>query len=344
MKNVLVLILLGLVVLLSGCIGQTTVTVTTSNGLVIESFSPDFSEVRSGEQIVLSMMTENVGEADATGISTELFGLNIGGSEWNLTGGSTRVSKIPGDILRKADTSKSLAGESFEFTWDLNAPANLRVDNTYTADARVYFKYTSSFISSLRFITYDYLKSLPTDKFEQVKKSAGVVQSEVSGAPIQVSATVGNRPLVVYNDGQQFSVQIMISNAGGGYAFGKTANYPGFPSDGSTLANSDLHKIYVSINSDLNIDCSSVLTGGDAKNGTITLTRGKTKTMFCTITISNKANIPNTMDYALSIDLDYGYYLDSSTSIKVLKVETLGTTSTTLPMTTTTVAPTTTTI
>jgi hypothetical protein len=339
-----VLILLGLVVLVSGCIGQTTVTVTTSNGLVIKSFSPDFSEVRSGEQVVLSMMTENVGEADATDISAELFGLNIGGTEWSLTGGSTRVSKIPGNILRRADPSKSLTGESFEFSWLLNAPSNLRVDNTYTADARVYFKYKTSFISSLRFITYDYLKSLPTDKFEQMKQSAGVVQSKVSGAPIQISATVGNRPLVVYNDGQTFSVQIMISNAGGGYAFGKDANYPGFPSNVSTLANSDLHKIYVSISSDLRIDCSSVLTGGDAKHGTITLTRGKTRTMFCTITIPTKASIPNTMDYALSIDLDYGYYVDSSTSIKVLKVETPGTTSTTVPATTTTVASTTTTI
>ena len=311
----LVLTSLLLAVLLAGCIGQGGKQVIAGNGVIIKSFSPDFEEVRSGEAITLSAMVENVGEADATDVAIELFGLNLGGREWNLISGDN-PQKL--SVLRKADPSLNLPGESYEFSWNLRTPQNLKVDNTYTADMRVYYKYSTSSVSTLRFLTYDYLKSLPSEQFESVKGTSGVKQSQVSGAPITVSMTVGKRPLIVYEDGDTFSLQIIVSNVGSGNAFNSSAQYPGYP-DGSTLSSDDLYYVDVNIDTDLNVDCSPVL--GSPKSGSLRLTRGKSKTMFCTITIPSKAEIGNVRDYSVSVDLNYGYFVDSSTSVNVLKAE-----------------------
>ena len=330
--NKIALASLVLVVFLAGCVGQPPTKTTTGNGLILKSFSPDFDKIRSGESITLSAMVENVGEADATSISAELFGLNLDGTEWSLL-----ASQNPQvlSILRRADTTLNLAGESYEFSWNLRSPQNLKVDNSYTADLRVYHKYSTSSASTLKFLTYDYLKSLPSDQFEEMKATSGVTQSQISNAPISVEVTVGDRPLVVYDNGDTFSLQIVVSNVGSGNAFKSTASYPGYSgttggtggTSKTSLSSDDLYYVNVAITTDLSLDCSPVL--GSAKSGSIRLTRGKSKTMFCTITVPTKSGIGNSKDYSVAVDLNYGYFVDSSTSVSVLKSEASGTTTTT---------------
>ncbi len=311
-KEIVPLLLIVGVVFVSGCIGQTKTT-GAAKGLSIQSFSPDFEEVRSGEEITLSALIENVGEADATGISVQLFGLNF--NEWNLQGDNPKKQSI----LRKADPTQDMPGESYEFNWNLQSPPNLRVDNTYTANIRTYYKYQTSAVATLRFMSYDYIKSLPADEFEKAKKSAGVVQSTVSSAPISASINVGSRPLIVYSDGDTYSVQLTITNVGNGNPFKLNADYPGY---GGPLDSSDLYYVDVDIDTDLDLDCSNTL--DTAKSGELRLTRGTSKTLFCTATIPSVEDLGNTKDYTVTVNLNYGYYTDASTKIKVLKAEYVG--------------------
>ncbi len=328
MQKYLLVVLLAAVVFLTGHLGQQTTALAGSNGLIIKSFSPDFTEVRSGEEISLLLSLENVGEAEATGISAQLFGLNVGANDWAKTSGSL-VTKLP-TTLRGANPSASLPGDTYEVTWGMKAPANLRVDNTYTADTRVHFIYKTTAVSTVRFVTNDYIKSLPTQQAEQVRKTAGVISSKVSGAPVQLSATVGARPLIVYQGGEVYTVSVVVSNVGSGNAFKDTAGYPGktgsydAATTTDTLTTADLHLVKVTITTDANINCQAGFESTlspSAKSGYVKLSRGKSKTMSCTMTAPATSSVGNTKDFTVSTDLDYGYFVDSSTSIKVLKKE-----------------------
>jgi len=310
----LALVLLGMV-LLSGCVGQPPVP-TGGKGLKISSFAPDFSEIRSGERVTISAMVDNVGEYDATGVSAQLFGLNIGGTEWALSGQSQQTQTV--SMIRKSDATLELPGESHQFDWSITSPKDLRVDNTYTANLRVYYKYGTVSNSLVRLMTYDYLKSLPAEQFEEAKASTGVSQSTSSAGPLSVSLNAGNRPLVVYEDKDTFSVQMEIKNADAGNAFDIGAAYPGYPKT-ATLSSDNLHAVDVDIYTNLGIDCSNTL--GAAKRGTIKLTKGETKTLFCTVTVPSKNDLGNTRDYTVTVTLTYGYYIDSSTTVKILKSE-----------------------
>lgn len=311
--GLLALFLFG-IVFLSGCVGQPPST-TGGKGLAISSFAPDFAEIRSGEPVTISALITNAGEGDATSVKAQLFGLNMGsageGKEWTLKTGSSTLTT---NLLRKADPSLDLQGESYEFSWTVVSPGTLRVDNTYTANLRVYYRYKTYSTSILHFVSYDYIKSLPTEQFNTEKAKAGVAQSTSSTAPVSVKVSGGNRPFIAYSDDAStpdtFSVQIDITNVDSGNAF-IASTYPSVSSD-------DLHKINVNIDTNLDLNCANTL--GSAKSGQVTLTKGQSKTIFCTATVL-KAALDNARDYTVNVELDYGYYLDASTKVTVLKKE-----------------------
>lgn len=326
MRNILAAFLIVAAVVFAGCIGQPTTTTATGNGVIISSFSSDFAEVRSGEEATLMLSLANVGESDATGVTVQLFGLNFGANDWAKTTGSL-VAALP-TALRGANPSAGLAGDTYDVTWGLKAPVNLRVDNTYTADARVNFLYKTTAVSTIRFVSNDYIKSLPTAQADQVRKTAGVISSKVSNAPVQLSSTVGTRPLIVYNGGEVYTISLVISNAGSGNAFKDTASYPGKSGSSDTsssIDSKDLNLVKVTINTDANINCKSAFESTlspTEKVGYVSLNRGKSKTLSCSITApASSAAVGNTKDYTINTQLNYGYFVDSSTSIKVLRTE-----------------------
>jgi len=313
MRTYALLALLVGVVALSGCIGQST-TVTGGKGLSISSFGPDFNDIRSGEPVYLSAMVTNVGESDATQVYAQLFGINTGGSEWKLVSAtpSGRVTQ-----LKRSDPTLGVPGESQEFVWNLNSPANLLVDNVYTANVRLYYQYSTETTSLLKFITYDYLKSLPASDMTKVQSTAGVSHTSSTAAPITVSLNVGSRPLVLYTDTDQFVVQITLSNADIGNPFLSTAPYPS-SSTGPALTQDNLYKVNVAITTDIaNFDCTNSL--GGAKSGTVTMTKGATKTIFCTAQPGSRTALGNMRDYAVNVAATYGYYIDSSTQLNVMR-------------------------
>jgi hypothetical protein len=323
MRNFKLLILLISVVFLAGCIRQPT-AITGANGVIIRSFSPDFAEVRSGERVTFTLTVENVGEADAKEVAAEIFGGIHPDAGWVFVNPTTSFQE-KGE-LKRADPTINLPGEIYDFVWELESPSDLRVDTVYTADARVYFKYSTSTVGTLRFYTYDYLRSLTAEQAEELKKQAGVISVESSSAPVQVSLSVGARPLIVYGDADSFSLQLIISNVGSGSIFNEAYRVTATsPITGEiTLPLEELFKVDVEIDSGLTLSCPGINDGNSFTgkgNGTISLIRGKSKTLFCTIQNVNKDVIGNKKDYTITIDLGYGYYVDSSTSITVLKAQ-----------------------
>ena len=306
----LALSVIGIVVL-SGCIGQTTIT-GVGKGLAISSFGPDFNDIRSGEPVYLSAMVTNVGESDATNVYAQLFGINIGGSEWTLVSmtPSARVS-----LLKRSDPTLGIPGESQEFIWNLNSPANMLVDNTYTANIRIYYQYSTQTTALLKFITYDYLKSLPSSDMSKVQSTAGVSHTSSTAAPIAVSLNVGSRPLVLYTDNDQFVVQITLNNADIGNPFAVGATYP----PAGPLVQTDLYKVNVVITSDLSLNCANSFVSGTATSGVVTMTKGSTKTIFCTASPGLRSALGNMRDYAVNVEATYGYYIDSSTNLNVMR-------------------------
>lgn len=319
MKKLLFLLLIIPFVFLAGCtmIGQDACSQNPTScqgvpaGVIIKEFSPDFSEIMSGESVTFNIFMENIGGSEATGIKALLFGLNP--DEWK----ATEPWEQDLDSLMAADPERNLAGGTYGFSWEVQSPENLRVTNPYTANIRVHYKYFTYSKATFHFITNDYLYSLPTDQRDAESKSAGLSKiSTTPSAPITITITAGSRALIVYKDEEAFTFQITIKNAGGGNPFNVDASsYPPVLKD-------DLYKVKVKISTVEwpQISCSS-LTG--VTEGTITLTRGEQKTLSCIATVNkNKiATAGGKVDYTMDIDLNYGYFIDRSTSITVLKAE-----------------------
>ncbi len=325
MENFRIFLLVGIIVL-SGCLGQPPNGGTgSSNGVIIKQFYTDFDEVHGEEPVQFTLTVENVGEADATDVRAEIFGGIHENAGWVFDSSTPSFQSLPTDSLRRADPSNKIQGESYDFQWIATAPT-LSVDNTYTADTRVYFKYSTSSVLTLKFITNDYIRTLSTAEADKLKKTAGVTSVKTSGAPLQLSATVGNSPLIVYNNVSKYALQFIITNVGSGSVFRPTLGITGsiaLVTGQAVIPNTDLFYADMTITTGgLDMTCPGfTLSDTNTLKGSILLSSGKTKALFCKISNVNKDDIRNTKDYVISADLNYGYFVDSSTSIKVLKTE-----------------------
>jgi hypothetical protein len=242
--------------------------------------------------------------------------------------------------LKGVNPTLNLEGETYVLTWNVKSPANLKVDNTYTADARVYYDYGTSSLSTLRFYSYDYLKSLPTEQFEKLKSEAGVVSTVKTSAPIDVDVSVGERPLIVYGNADSFTLEITLSNEGSGNAFDHSYAVTGAfgaVTGEAVLPSQKLHMVDVTIDTGgLGMTCPGFnASGTKLRNEGVALIRGSTKTIFCTIGGMDKNAIGNKKDYTVSVDLSYGYYDEASTTIEVSKAEETASTTTTIKVHTT---------
>jgi len=188
----------------------------------------------------------------------------------------------------------------------------LNVDNTYTAQARVLYQYGTSALGTLRLVSYDYLRSLPAAQQANVQNQAGFVKQSSTSAPITISFSAGKRPLLVRSGAtNSFILQIILTNTGSGEPFDVGASY-----SGGTLNVDDLRKVNVDITTDLSgFTCPTL--GGTS--GQVKLGRSESKSIYCQFSPTS-GDVLNTKDYTVTVNLRYGYYSDSSTTINVQRV------------------------
>lgn len=296
MKNLgfLSLFLLVFVIFLSGCISQDSGPGGLSTGVIIKSFEPELEEVYPGEPVTLYITVHNVGDADAENTVAKLIVLNP--EEW----GSTSFPQIEIGTLNKAVPLENLPGDEWMAEWDLTAPSINTPQHTFTAGARVYYDYKTTATGEFEIVTYDYLKSLQPEEQDALKAKSALVSSTSSNAPIHVSFSTGNRPFIVYDDGQKFSFQIKITNVG----------------QGNPIYGGDMYYMQINkpdIKGNVNIDCPSI------SGNLIKLMRGTSKTISCSIIVDNMEDINERLRGNVDVDLTYRYFVDAETTITVIK-------------------------
>jgi len=296
-KHILVLLasLLVVVVAFSGCIeipgiGGGGGGITT--GVIIKSFAPDMSEIFSEDDVTFSLTVENVGEEDATNVKAKIFGLGTDwtGADWVDVAKRTQTI----GLLERSQSEYSVPGGTGDAQWGVKSPVDLKVDNTYSASVRLTYGYSTTALANIKIYNKDYLDSNP-DEQETIMRSSGIKSFTVTNAPIKVELTGLARPLIYRGSGQQASVTVLISNIGQGKPY-KTEE--------------DDMEVTVD-----KIEINKEKCDGNPE-GTYRLPRAGAKSVPCRFTlpyIDSYTTIP------VDIELSYNYFLDSTTSIKVLK-------------------------
>lgn len=289
------LALLLVVTALSGCVGQTAGKGTTS-GVVIESFGPDISEVFSGDPVVFSITVENIGGEDADDVSAKLYGLGTdwAGPDWVNT--ANRVKSI--GYLERSQPEFDVPGGVGDAQWDVEAPKDLKVDNTYTAGVRLYYGYKTTALANIRIYDNGYLRSNP-DIAQSVMKSSGVDSFTVTNAPVSIELAGVARPLVYRSDltGQQATITFLIENVGQGKPYDTTEN-------------------------DMTVTVETLLVNGAAcqgdgqGTGDYRLPRAGKKSVPCTFTLPT---VDTYTTIPAEIVVGYIYFIDTTSSVKVLK-------------------------
>ncbi len=312
MKKLLPLLLLGIVVAFAGCVGQgPAVGVVTcagegiTRGIEVSDFTFDFNEIYGGEAVGLTFTAENMGGASGTLIGAELFGpsINEGAVAGNLTWGcpgacdlTDPTDLITGDALNPPNYDLDIPGDMTTYVWTLQAPEGLGAEAGYDFNIRTEYNYETNFVGILTVMSSSYLRTLPEEERKALIKAGGLSQQCYSGGPIALTAAAGTH-FVDVEPGEDKTIRFKVTNVGGGYPF-----YPA-PLDPTT----SMYKVHINPTSGA-VTCS---------DQTITLSRGQTGTFSCTF--SPTSAVTNKEDITFTIKLDYNYWLDKSTFIKVLR-------------------------
>ena len=292
MKKILPLLMLIGIVLASGCVGQTpTKPPAGTNGLIISDFSPDTSTLMADDSINLNLEVENVGGAEASTINVNLYGVTFGTGDfdWQLTSGD-QIFKLADQLL---PPEEGIPGEMTTYVWTLKAPKGIKSDTTYSFDTRVEYDYSTDVTGILTFVSKKYWDSLSKSEKDALVSKAGISQLTQTGGPLSVTLYAGQRtrPFVVDPVENEYTMRVTINNVGSGE-----------PKDTIQLSSAEA-------SSGIDIICP---------NTPIKLSRGKTASFSCTVTLTN-TNIMNKQDFTISLSFNYGWRVDSSTEVTVQK-------------------------
>lgn len=295
--------LLAIVVILSGCEipGVGGGVVAGTNGIIIKDFGFDYSPIYAEETTGLTLTLQNVGGEKGTLKEITVFGVDApsaspGPLTWGYgTGDDFTLDSIDLELL-PPDPTTGFGGEEYYQEWIPEAPADIKSSTTYEFQTRIKYTYTTTFTGKIQVVDNDYLRTLPADEREALIKAGGVQDASVTGGPISLTAASGRHFIVRSGDSaQDRSIKFKITNIGSGFPYKE-------PWD-----NDNLH--YIIVTTDEGIDCSIPQ---DVK-----LARGKTGVISCTFTTPAHGAFTNKVDKMFSVELSYGYYVDSAASITV---------------------------
>lgn len=305
------------IVLLAGCTKAPSGP-TGGNGVIIKSFSPEFSSVDSGTPVSFLLKVQNVGGAKAADVKAQLFGLSTDWTAAIMTPDVGAVETLAGS-LAAPDQLSGMQGEETTKEWSASASPSKDTDVTYDASLRVYYTYETTASGLVRFVSSTYQRSV-TQQGQQLSQPIGVIESTSSAGPLLVTV-LARTPVVGSDASSTGRVQLEIQNVGSGRVY-----------DGSEpLGASDLDYIKsIKISGVGSATAEGKCAGKDSVSGVVTfdqvgavdnrqkLLAGKSKTINCEIKTADVAST-NFKNIALNIEIDYEYFVDSATSLTVLK-------------------------
>jgi len=191
----------------------------------------------------------------------------------------TPETKTLGELLPPGTGTE---GEEYTFEWLLKAP-EMYTTITYPVEAWVEYHYTTHYEALVRIATRDWIKTLPPSQQEEEKKRLGVVEASPQLGPIHVDFKI--RSGLVHEDVNR-GVTIVLQNVGSGRPLND--------------------EVRVTIKSD-RLNCPDA--------GLVTLSKGQTKQIRCSV---NLGGIEQWKNIKIAVDLDYDYWVRSSTDVTVL--------------------------
>ena len=282
--------------LISGCTQSSGPTF--GNGVTILNWEPTFSQVESGDRLQLRLRVQNQGEAIAVNVNPILTGIDT--TEWGVA--MINPFGINNNLL-PPDRVQGTSGEIREKTFDLTAPLLPKgTTQQYSPQVRVFYDYRTTAIKTITLVNENELKRL-----QDQGKTLSSSDTKTSSGPLKVTVNTG-KFIKARDTGSLFSntfpITIDIQNVGGGVV--SRFNMP-----------QDDYKVGIEIKwpSKLSPDAFGC---GNAGNNVV-LWKGQSASLTCNVRISNPP-LTNE-DTNIQVILNYGYYVDSTTTITVVGKE-----------------------
>jgi len=303
---ILLLVPLAVVVMVSGCTGDTS-GVSFGNGVIIAGWEPDFSSVESGEPVGLQLKIQNTGRIDAENVRAQIININM--DDWGTGFSWTGDEEDFGKVLAPKTESNS-PGDTRTKTWNLEAPELPEgMEFTYEPMVRISYDYKTKALKPITLVTTEELRKL----VQRGMTLSGETTSYSEG-PFSVEIRTGN--FVKTGDvDQEFPITIIIRDVGGGFVIPSSGSWGsgwgGWGSDDErapvemTLTLPDR----MSLESEGSEYCSE-------SGETIELWKGSTAEITCMVSVDDPPDVRE--ESLLQVELDYTYSTDSSTSVKVI--------------------------
>ncbi len=301
--------LLLLVLAIAGCIGGSAPKVDINNGVVIEKFTADPTDVFDFQAATFSVDMGNVGGTTAENVVLKLLGVENAWRQQVGTGTVAEVSKGP-FTFKPPSMKDNIPGDFRFFDVTLTAPDLNEGDRaSFPVKARVEFNYKTTGSVIVKALSINQQQILQR-KGEAVSNP---VQESNSDGPVKFNFVRGSTPLVIDPDEAatiERDFRFEVSNVGSGWPITDSAV-------GKVGGSSRGNRITLQAPSGITIKSCDGITGS-SDSFSVTLRSDGRAPVSCTLSI-------NTADWrtksegniVFNVELNYRYFVDSEVSVSV---------------------------
>lgn len=291
-RSFFVILLAASVVVFSGCVEFGEEETETGRGLVITSFDAVPGEVFSGDSFDLLLDVQNVGDRTAENVVANIT---------QKGGASEDNSGFTGDTDLDPPT-EDFEGEIHTFDAEMNAPTISVGPEDVRLKGRVNYEYTTDARVLLPIIEKDeYMRRARAD--EEIP-DMGV--SRVSKGPFTVSID-GESPARI--EEEEGDVDVRFSIEGNNIGSGVPYNTEGHPNPGSD----DINEMEVDVDLGDNMEWGE---HDDCSDDSVPVRGGDDFQVICRAEYNGAEDFD---EVPIDVTLNYGYYIDSETSVRVLE-------------------------
>ncbi len=315
--NKTALALIAITVIIAGCTDGGGNESASTAGVQITNFSATPAQTFSGQSAQISMSLTNAGGVDASNAVAKLYQAPIGGGDgsWTIQSGS-QIANI--GSIRAADPENEIPAQTRRQNWALQAPSLGSQSVDYNFQSRVYYDYSGEAATQIElvqedeFLQGDYSPSRPT-----TSNTNGPIQIDVNTrSPVRYFTTDDG------NANTDSDLCVTVRNEGQGTPFKPSVD------DYTTVENGEItsidlgsedssprDKVNISVAESAGVDFDNAGDDGFV-NETVMLTGSRGNHCFG-MTLPDSESFSITQTVPLTINADYGYYTDASTTATV---------------------------
>ncbi|PSG98698.1 MAG: hypothetical protein BRC29_01060 [Nanohaloarchaea archaeon SW_7_43_1] len=306
MENKEILVLLGLVVVASGC-SHTASQSTSSSSVTIQNFSAFPSNVLSDQQVRLKLTLKNNGDSDAESVQARLFNVAFSGERnWNLDG----ERSIRFGTLQSADEERNLPARESTKYWSLDSPSlDEGATIPYRFITRVYYKYQTTGTSSITLMGQRRYRQQGNPERPTLDTTSGPIQMEIRT----------RSPIVFYpqdDSSRTTKMCVIVTNKGTGTPFVHNQAYDEDNSE-YNLERENSNKVKLRVKNQGNTNFTSAESGDESQTVLVDMLGNRGIGCFSIDVRNWNNNVGPQQDVPVLIEADYGYVKETSSSATV---------------------------